>query len=273
MANQRKRPPVQRHYNPMGEDNAEERRGDEGIIEGKNAVIEALRANRAIDKVFISGGEGDRALGHIASSAREKGAVVVECDRRKLDNLSITGSHQGVIAIASIKEYCDIQDILDIAVERGEKPFIVICDEISDHHNLGAIIRTAEASGIHGIIIPKRRSAGITSIVEKTSAGAASHMAVARVSNISQTIVELKKAGIWVFGAAAEGKNSFWQTDFTEPTAVVIGSEGGGIGRLVREHCDLIISVPMTGKTPSLNASVTAAVIMYEGMRQRLFAK
>lgn len=270
MSKHNRRPPIKQHYNPTGEESKSENvSGDEGIIEGKNAIIEALRAGRSIDKVFITDINGDKTLRHIASSARDKGAVVVETDKRKLDYLSKTGSHQGVIAIASVKEYVTVNDILEIAQKRDEKPFIIICDEISDPHNLGAIIRTAEASGVHGIIIPKRRSAGITAIVEKTSAGAASHMAVARVSNISQTIKELKKAGVWVYGAAADGDTSLWNADLKDSTAIVIGSEGSGIGRLVKEQCDVIVNIPMSGKTPSLNASVSAAVLMYEGMRQR----
>lgn len=162
-----------------------------------------------------------------------------------------------------------MQDILDTAKDRGEKPLIIICDEISDPHNLGAIIRTAEASGAHGVIIPKRRSAGITAIVEKTSAGAASHMAVARVSNLSQAIKELKKAGVWIFAADSHGGTPLWNADFKDSTAIVIGSEGSGVSRLVHEQCDVTVSIPMTGKTPSLNASVSAAVLLYEGMRQR----
>lgn len=271
MSNNSKRPPIKRHFDPTGEEKpgGEPDAIDQGIIEGKNAVIEALRAGRLIDKVFISETSEDKALRHIASTARAAGAVVVDSDRRKLDHISRTGSHQGVIAMASIKEYCTVQDILDAASSKGEKPFIVICDEISDPHNLGAIIRTAEASGAHGVIIPKRRSAGITAIVEKTSAGAASHMAVARVSNLSQTIKELKKSGVWVFGAHSDGDTHLWDADFRDSTAIVIGSEGSGIGRLVSQHCDITVSIPMKGKTPSLNASVSAAVLLYEGMRQR----
>lgn len=271
MSNNFKRPPISRHFDPTGEENPQSEPDaiDQGVIEGKNAVIEALRAGRPIDKVFLSDSGQDKALRHIASTARDAGAVVVDSDRRKLDSISRTGSHQGVIAIASLKEYCTIQDILDVASSKGEKPFIIICDEISDPHNLGAIIRTAEASGAHGVIIPKRRSAGITAVVEKTSAGAASHMAVARVANLSQTIKELKKSGVWVFGAASDGNTKLWDADFRDATAIVIGSEGSGISRLVSEHCDVTVSIPMTGKTPSLNASVSAAVLLYEGMRQR----
>ncbi len=232
------RRPLERHMDPYHrressqQDRTEER--GEGIIEGRNAVIEALRAGRVIDKVYIAKGEkDDSTLGHIASKARDAGAVVVEADRRKLDYMSITHSHQGVIAITALKEYSTVEDILAVASARNEPPFIIICDEISDPHNIGAIIRTAEAAGAHGVIIPKRRSAGITAVVEKTSAGAVEHMAVARVSNLVSTINELKKNGVWVYGTAAGGASDLWHTDFSGPVALVIGSEGSGMSRLV----------------------------------------
>ncbi len=241
----------------------------EDIIEGRNAVIEALRAGRTIDKIFIQKGDTDKTLGHIASKARDAGVVVVDADKRKLDGMSQTHAHQGVIALAALREYCSVADILAIAKERDEPPFVVVCDEISDPHNLGAVIRTAEAAGVHGIIIPKRRSAGLTSIVDKTSAGAAEHMAVARVPNLSTAIKELQEAGIWVYGTAAEGGSELWQTDLKGPIAVVIGSEGDGISRLLRENCDFLVSIPMLGKVSSLNASAAAAVLIYEVLRQR----
>ena len=239
------------------------------IIEGRNAVIEALRAGRAIDKIFIAKGEVDKTLGHIASGAREKGIVVVEADRRKLDFMSRTHAHQGVIALVAVREYCSVEDILAIAGERGEAPFVIICDEISDPHNLGAIIRTAECSGAHGVIIPKRRSAGLTTIVDKSSAGAAEHMAIARVPNIPTVIKELKDKGLWIYGTAADGQSDIWHTDFTGAAALVIGSEGDGMGRLVRESCDFIVSLPMKGQIGSLNASAAASILMYEVLRQR----
>ncbi|MCQ2452183.1 MAG: 23S rRNA (guanosine(2251)-2'-O)-methyltransferase RlmB [Oscillospiraceae bacterium] len=246
--------------------------GDEdnsGIIEGRNAVIEALRAGRAIDKIYLAKGETDSTLGHIASKGRAAGAVVVETDRRKLDQMSITHSHQGVIAIATVKEYVTVAQILDLARERNEDPFIIVCDEISDPHNLGAIIRTAEAAGAHGIVIPKRRSAGVTPIVEKTSAGACFHMAVARVPNITAALKELKENGVWVYGTAADGTAPLWGTEFSGPIALVIGSEGDGMSRLVADTCDFTVSIPMKGKMSSLNASVSAGVLIYEIMRQR----
>ena len=247
-----------------------ERLPDEGRIEGKNAVIEALRAGRTIDKVYIAKGEQqDKAMRFISQKARANGAVVSEVDRRKLDAMSETHAHQGVIAIAALREYAEIEDILNLAEEKGEKPLVVVCDEISDPHNLGAIIRTAEAAGAHGIIIPKHRSAGVTAIVEKTSAGAVEHMLVARVPNLVSALEKLKQAGLWIFGTAAEGSKGLWEAEFRDGTALVIGSEGSGMSRLTRESCDFLISVPMAGKVSSLNASAAAAVVLYEAVRQR----
>lgn len=239
------------------------------IIEGRNAVIEALRVGRSIDKIFIAKGETDKTLGHIASKAREAGIVVVDADRRKLDAMSVTHAHQGVVALIGVNEYCSVEDILAIAAERNEAPFVIVCDEVSDPRNLGAIIRSAECAGAHGVIIPKRRSAGLTAIVGKASAGAAEHMAIARVPNIPSVLKELKTKGLWVYGAAAGGESELWKTDYTGSMALVIGSEGDGIGRLVRECCDFIVSIPMVGKINSLNASAAASVIMYEVLRQR----
>jgi len=239
------------------------------IIEGRNAVIEALRAGRAIDKIFIAKGDVDKTLGHIASKARDKGIVVVEADRRKLDFMSQTKAHQGVVALAAVREYCEIQDIIALAKEREEAPFVIVCDEISDPHNLGAIIRTAECVGAHGVIIPKRRSAGLTTIVDKASAGAAEHMLISRVPNIPAALKELKDEGLWVYGTAADGENGLWTTDLSGPVALVIGSEGDGMGRLVKETCDFVLSLPMKGRLNSLNASAAAAVTMYEVLRQR----
>ena len=248
---------------------AEQDPGADGLIEGRNAVIEALRAGTSIDKIYLQKGETDRTLGHIASTAREKGIVVVDADKRKLDFMSRTHAHQGVIALASVREYVSVADILNAAREKGEAPLIVVCDEISDPHNLGAIIRSAECAGAHGVIIPKRRSAGLTAVVDKTSAGAVEHVAIARVPNLSAAIGELKKSGLWVYGAAAEGASPMWQTDLTGPVCLVIGSEGDGIGRLVRENCDFLVSIPLKGQISSLNASAAAAVLMYEVLRQR----
>lgn len=241
----------------------------DGVIEGRNAVIEALRSETTIDKIFLLKGETDASLGHIASTARAKGIVVVDADRRKLDGMSRTNAHQGVIALAAVREYVTTDDILQIAREKGEAPLIVICDEITDHHNLGAIIRTAECAGAHGVIIPKRRSAGLTAIVAKTSAGAVSHLPVARVPNIPSLLKELKAQGLWIFGADAAGDRPLYDADLKGAAAIVIGSEGGGMGRLVRETCDFLVRIPMHGKINSLNASAATAVLLYEAVRQR----
>ncbi|MBQ7714154.1 MAG: 23S rRNA (guanosine(2251)-2'-O)-methyltransferase RlmB [Oscillospiraceae bacterium] len=242
----------------------------DGLIEGRNAVIEALRAGTPIDKIYLAKGETDKTLGHIASTARAAGAVVVEADRRKLDAMSATGAHQGVVALAAVREYASVADILARAKERGEPPLLVVCDEISDPHNLGAIIRTAECAGAHGVIVPKRRSAGLTSIVGKTSAGAVSYLPVARVANLPATLKELQKQGVWVFGAAADGDRALYDADLKNAAAIVIGSEGDGMGRLVRESCDFLVSIPLKGRIQSLNASNAAAVLLYEAVRQRL---
>ena len=242
----------------------------DGIIEGRNAVIEALRSGENIDKIYLAKGETDKTLGHIASRAREKGIVVVAADRRKLDGMSRTHAHQGVIALAAMREYVSVQSLLDAAAEKGEAPLLVICDEISDPHNLGAILRTAECAGAHGVIIPKRRSAGLTAIVGKTSAGAVSYMPVARVANLPATLEELKKKGVWVYGTAAEGTTSLYDADLKGPAAIVIGSEGSGMGRLVREKCDFLVSIPMKGHISSLNASAAAAILLYEAVRRRM---
>lgn len=242
---------------------------DENIIEGKNAVIEAIRAGRALDKVFLVRGSSDKALAFIASSAKSAGVTVTECDRRKLDGMSQTHAHQGVIAVAAARAYCSVQDILDIAAQRGEDPFVVLCDGLEDPRNLGAVIRCAECAGAHGVIIGKHRSAGLTATADKASAGAAEHMAVARVPNLPAALKELKDNGLWIYGAEANGTAPMWKTDMKGPICLVIGSEGAGISRLVQENCDFIISIPMQGRVNSLNASAAAAILLYEIVRQR----
>lgn len=242
----------------------------DGLIEGRNAVIEALRTGTGIDKIFIQKGETDKTLGHIASKARAAGAVVVEADRRKLDVMSRTHAHQGVIALTAVREYASVEEILADAAAKDEKPLIVVCDEISDPHNLGAIIRTAYCAGAHGVIIPKRRSAGLTSVVAKTSAGAVSHMKVARVPNIPSLLKDLQKQGLWVFGTAANGTTGLYDADLKGPAAIVIGSEGDGMTRLAAETCDFLVSIPMKGNLNSLNASASAAILLYEAVRQRM---
>ena len=243
---------------------------NEGQIEGRNALTEALRSGRTIDKVFIASGDTDKGLQRLAAQAKEAGAVVVPVDRRKLDTMSTTRSHQGVIALVAAKEYASIDEILQVAEDRGEAPLLVICDELSDPHNLGAILRSAECAGAHGVIIPKRRSVSLTATVAKASAGAVEYMKVARVTNINATIEELKKKGVWIFGTAAEGSIPMYQADLTIPAAIVIGSEGDGMSQLVRKNCDVTVHIPMAGRITSLNASAAATVLLYEAVRQRL---
>lgn len=239
------------------------------LVEGRNAVIEALRAGRPVDKIYMASGETDRTLGHIAAKAREAGVVVSRCDRRKLDAMSSTGAHQGVIAVCAAREYCELSDLIDLAHERGEDPFLIACDELADPHNLGAVIRTAECAGAHGIVIPRHRSAGVTAVVEKASAGAVEHMKVARVPNMVAALKELKENGLWIYGTAADADHALWQTDMRGPICLVIGSEGFGMSRLVSECCDFTVSIPLRGQVTSLNASAAAAVMIYEVLRQR----
>ena len=238
----------------------------DGLIEGRNAVIEALRAGTAIDKIYLAKGETDKTLGHIASRAREAGVVVVEADRRKLDAMSRTHSHQESKSGVGPD---DLWPLLDAAAAKGEPPLLVVCDEISDPHNLGAILRTAECAGAHGLIIPKRRSAGLTAIVGKTSAGAVSYLPVARVANLTSVLKDLKKQGVWIFGTAAGASTNLYSADLKGPAAIVIGSEGDGMSRLVAENCDFLVSIPMKGHISSLNASAAAAILLYEAVRQR----
>ena len=243
---------------------------NENMLEGRNAVTEALKAGRTIDKVFIASGDTDSTLRYIASLAKKAGCVVTYCDRRKLDTMSQTRAHQGVIAMAAAREYCSVMDIVNFAREKGEDPLVVICDEISDPHNLGAIIRTAECAGAHGVIIPKRRNSGLTAVVAKASAGAMEYMNIARVSNLTDAIKTLKKEGVWVYGTAADGASDLYHTNLKGPCAIVIGSEGFGMGRLVSENCDVMVSIPMSGHVNSLNASNAAAILLYEVVRQRM---
>ncbi len=254
----------------MGEYQRNMERDGEGLIEGRNAVTEALQAGAPIDKLYLAKGETDHTLARIAARAKKAGIVVVEADRRKLDAMSATHSHQGVIAVAAAQAYATVDEILEAAQARGEKPLVVVCDEISDPHNLGAIIRTAECAGAHGVIIPKRRSAGLTAVVAKASAGAVSYMPVARVPNIPALLKDLQQRGLWIFGTAVEGDVSLYQADLKGAAAIVIGSEGDGMSRLARENCDFLVSIPMRGHISSLNASAAAAILLYEALRQRL---
>ena len=264
--NERKERPMRTAYEVRQEPKEEV----EGQLEGRNALQEALRAGRTIDKVFIASGDTDKGLQRLAAEAKEAGAVVVPVDRRKLDQMSFTRSHQGVIALAAAHEYATIDEILEEASSRGESALIVICDELTDPHNLGAIMRSAECAGAHGVIIPKRRSVGLTATVAKASAGAMEYMKVARVTNINNAIAELKEKGVWVFGTAAEGSVPMYKANLTVPAAIVIGNEGDGMSPLVRKNCDVMVSIPMNGRISSLNASAAASILLYEAVRQRL---
>ena len=246
----------------------DEQREQQGLIIGRNAVTEALRSGRAIDSLLVAKGERGGSIGRIIAQCRENGVVIKETDKRKLDKLCGGENHQGVAAWAAVHEYSDGEDILENARSRGEQPFIIICDEIEDPHNLGAIIRTADACGAHGIIIPKRRGVALTYAVGKVSAGAVEYVPVARVANLPSLIDELKEKGFWIYGADMDGTR--WdEQDYSGAVALVVGSEGKGISRLVREKCDFIVSLPMKGKINSLNASVAAGILMYEIAKHR----
>lgn len=238
-------------------------------IEGRNPVAEALRSGRTIDKILVQSGERHGSLIKIIAMAKEKRIVISYVEKAKLDKISRTGAHQGVIAYAAAKEYVTVKDILDIAAAKGEKPFIVICDNITDPHNLGSIIRTSNAAGVHGVIIPKHNSVGLTEVVNKSSAGAVEFTPVAKVANIARTIDELKKNNIWVVGADMDGSDTIYTYDFSGAVAIVVGNEGKGISHLVKEKCDSLVRIPMKGEISSLNASVAGALMIYEAVRRR----
>ena len=249
------------------ENNAQSER-DSNLIIGRNAVSEALRSGRNIDTLLVVRGERNGSVGRIIAECKEKGVVIKEVDKKKLDFMCGQGNHQGIAAYAAVHEYSTVEDIFALAEERGEAPFIILCDELEDPHNLGAIIRTAETAGAHGIIIPKRRNASLTWAVGKASAGAVEYVPVARVGNLASTLDDLKKRGLWVYTADMDGQN-WCETDFSGPVALVVGSEGNGVSRLIREKSDFVVSLPMKGKITSLNASVAAGILMYEVSRQR----
>ena len=238
-------------------------------IYGRNAVSEAIKSGNTIDRLVAAKGQKDVGAQRIIDDAKSRGIKVFFYDKEVLDRETGGKKHQGFVAEVTDFKYCELDDILDYAAEKGEAPFVFILDGVEDPHNLGAIIRTAECVGAHGVIIPKRRSAGLTAIVDKASAGALEHMAIARVPNLVAAIETLKKNGLWIYGAAAEGTNELWKTDLTGPACIVIGSEGDGISRLVREKCDFLVSIPLRGQISSLNASAAAAVLLYEALRQR----
>ena len=244
-------------------------RYEELTIEGRNAVLEAFRAGKPIDRLFILDGCQDGPVKSILREAKKHDTIITFVPKERLDQMSDTGHHQGVIAYGAAYEYAEVEDMLKAAEEKGEPPFLILLDGIEDPHNLGAIIRTANLAGAHGVIIPKRRSAGLTAVVAKTSAGAVAHVPVARVANLPSLLKELKEEGVWVFGTAMNGSTPLYQADLKGPAAIVIGSEGEGMGRLVTENCDFTVSIPMFGKINSLNASAAAAVLLYEAVRQR----
>ncbi|MBO7208306.1 MAG: 23S rRNA (guanosine(2251)-2'-O)-methyltransferase RlmB [Clostridia bacterium] len=237
------------------------------ILEGRNPITEALKADRDIDKILFSGVDGS--IKKILGMAKDKGILTVKADRKKLDDLSETGNHQGVIAYVSAHRYYSVEEILEYAKSKGESPFIVVLDEIEDPHNLGSIMRSAEGAGVHGIIIPKRHSVGLNSTVAKTSAGAVEYMRVAKVSNIASTIEKLKKEGIWFYATHQDATMGYDEADYSGGVGIVIGSEGKGVSRIVAEKCDFLISIPMKGRINSLNASVAAGIIIYSVINKK----
>ncbi|MEG0775159.1 23S rRNA (guanosine(2251)-2'-O)-methyltransferase RlmB [Clostridium sp.] len=242
----------------------------EDLIEGRNAVIEALKSERTIEQILVAKGDTKGSINVVLGIAKEKGTVVKYVERAKLDEMSQTGAHQGVIAIVTPYNYFKMDDILDYAKSKNESPFILILDELEDPHNFGSIIRTAEACGVHGIIIPKRKNVGVTPTVYKTSAGAIEHMKIVKVTNTNVAIDELKNKGVWVFGADMSGEKHCYNVDLKGPIALVIGSEGKGISKLTKERCDVLMKIPMIGKISSLNASVAGGIMMYEALKQRI---
>ncbi len=239
-----------------------------GAVPGRNAVRELLKSGKTIEKIFVRRGDREGSITVLVAEAINRKIPVIETEKEKLDALCGYEQHQGIVAIASEKEYCDIDDILAIAQERGEKPLIIIADGVSDPHNLGAIIRCAEGAGAHGVIIPKRRAAGATPAVAKASAGALEHMAVAKCANVSDTVRKLKDKGLWIFAAEACG-TEYTKADFDIPAAIIVGSEEYGISDIVKKNSDFVVSIPMLGKVNSLNVSTAAAVLLYEAVRQR----
>ena len=242
----------------------------EDQIEGRNSVLELLESNKDINKIYITKGEKKGSINKIIAIANEKKVIIVEKDKKQMDMMAQTENYQGVIAIVPPYEYVEVEDILNVAKERKEDAFILVLDGIEDTHNLGAIIRTAETAGVHGIIIPKRRAASVNSTVSKVSCGALEYMKIARVNNISETIKKLKDNGIWVCGTAIDAEKYYFEQDFKGPIAIVIGNEGKGMADLVKKNCDFLVKIPMKGKVESLNASVSTGIILYEILKQRI---
>ena len=240
----------------------------EDMVAGRNAVMEALKGSRSVNKLMIANGSTEGSIKEIIAVAKDKGVNIQYWDRSKLDSIARGIRHQGVLAQVAPVQYAELEDILQVAKDRNEPPFIVLLDELEDPHNLGAILRTADAAGVHGVLIPKHRSCPLSATVAKTSAGAVEHVPVARVGNLVQTIKKLKQEGLWVAAADMDGKD-YYDTDLTGPLLLIIGSEGQGVGRLVKEQCDFVVRIPMVGKINSLNASVAGSILMYEAMKQR----
>ena len=250
------------------EEDAEKRFDDQ--IEGRNSVLELLESGKDVNKIFVTRGEKHGSINKILGIAKERKIIVVEKDKKQMDEMAQEENYQGVIAIVPPFEYVEISDILQVAKERNEDPFVIVLDGIEDPHNLGSIIRTAETAGVHGVIIPKRRAASVNSTVNKASAGAVEHMKIARVTNISDAIEELKQAGLWVCGTAVDTNKYYYNQDLTGPLAIVIGNEGKGIGEKVKKNCDFLVKIPMKGKIQSLNASVSTGIVVYESVKQRI---
>ena len=268
----RERHPAKKEKESRGDAPAE-RELPEDVLIGRNAVTEALRAGRGINKLLLAEGDKEGAVSEILALAKERGIVTQFVERSKIEAIAGGLRHQGVLAYAAPVAYADLEDILKAAEEKGEDPFLLLLDELEDPHNLGALLRTADATGVHGVLIPKRRSVPLTATVAKTSAGAIEYVPVARIGNIAQTLKALKDKGFWVAGADMDGTQNYYEADLTGPLVLVVGSEGKGMGRLTKEACDFIVKMPMTGRINSLNASVAGSILMYESMRQRLLKK
>ena len=268
---------VPRHKRPQAETEPkrreEPRELPDDVLVGRNAVTEALKSGRGINKLWIASGDREGSVAEIAALAKERGIVVQYVERAKIEALAGGHRHQGVLAYVAPVPYAELDDILKAAEEKGEAPFLVLLDELEDPHNLGALLRTADATGVHGILIPKRRSVSLNATVAKTSAGAVEYVPVARIGNIAQTLKKLKEKGFWVAGADMDGEKAYYEADLSGPLVLVVGSEGRGMSRLTKEACDFIVSMPMVGRINSLNASVAGSILMYESMRQRLQKK
>lgn len=266
-----------RHKRPQAETEPkrreEPRELPDDVLVGRNAVTEALKSGRGINKLWIASGDREDSVAEIAALAKERGIVVQYVERAKIEALAGGHRHQGVLAYVAPVPYAELEDILKAAEAKGEAPFLVLLDELEDPHNLGALLRTADATGVHGILIPKRRSVSLNATVAKTSAGAVEYVPVARIGNIAQTLKKLKEKGFWVAGADMDGEKAYYEADLTGPLVLVVGSEGKGMSRLTKEACDFIVRMPMVGRINSLNASVAGSILMYESMRQRLQKK